>query len=138
MKAGIRSYLLADSAFAAACPRVYSFPAPQGAAKPYAMLSRVSGSIDNLASGSLDVYRESWQLDVIASADAEAEAIKELAVGRLNCADRVLMGAYFVYSCQLSGVFDNSDLEMDGGESADIRTTLEFNLVRDRTATSTT
>jgi len=138
MKKGIRTYLLADTAINAACSNIYSFPAPLSAVKPYMMLSRVSGSIDNTISGSLDVYRETWQVDIIASTDAAAEAIKELVVSRLNCADRVEMGSYTVYSCSLSNIGDNSALEMDGGDNADIRTTLEFEIVRDRTATPTT
>jgi hypothetical protein len=138
MKKGIRAYLLADTAIKAACPNVYSFPAEDAKTKPYMMLSRVSGSIDNTVSGSLDIYRETWQVDIIASTDAEAEAIKELVVSRMNCSDRVEMGSYTVYSCSLSNIGDNSALEMDGGDNADIRTTIELDIVRDRTATPTT
>ena len=140
MKKGIRAYLLADTAIKAACPNVYSFPAEDAKTKPYMMLSRVSGSIDNTVSGSLDIYRETWQVDIIASTDAEAEAIKELVVSRMNCSDRVEMGSYTVYSCFIpdGGIHDNSALEMDGGDNADIRTTIELDIVRDRTATPTT
>lgn len=138
MKKGIRAYLLADTAIKAACPNIYSFPAEDAKTKPYMMLSRVSGSIDNTVSGSLDIYRETWQVDIIASTDATAEAIKELVVSCLNCADRVEMGSYTVYSCSLSNISDNSALEMDGGDNADIRTTIELDIVRDRTATPTT
>jgi len=138
MKKGIRAYLLADTAIKAACPNVYSFPAPLSAVKPYMMLSRISGSIDNTVSSPLDIYRETWQVDIIASTDATAEAIKELVVSCLNCADRVEMGSYTVYSCSLSNIGDNSALEMDGGDNADIRTTIELDIVRDRTATPTT
>lgn len=135
MKGGIRSYLLADSAILAACPRVYSFPAPNNAAKPYMILSRVSSQIQNLIGSSLDIYDESWQIDVIASTDAAAEAIKELVVTRMNIADRVEMGSYTVYSCSLAAVRDLSELEMDGGQTADIRISLEFSMIRDREAT---
>lgn len=138
MKAGLRTYLLADATLKAAlatATSVYSFPAPEGATMPYLMLSRVSGEIQNLAASSLNVYVEDWQVDVYATTDLAAEAIKELVVGRLNLADRVEMGSYTVYSCSLAGVTDNSELEMTGSETAIYRITLEFQLIRDRTAT---
>lgn len=138
MKAGLRDYLLDDAAILVACPNVYSFPAPLSAVKPYIMLSRVSETIENTIGESLDIYEESWQVDIIAGLDATAEAIKELVISRLNCADRVEMGAYSVYSCSLTGCSDNSMLEMTGGEDSDIRKTLEFQIMRSRTATPTT
>lgn len=136
MKAGIRTYLLADSAILAACPRVYSFPAPQDAAKPYIMLSCASETIENLIGSSLDIYNEQWQIDIIASTDVSAESIKELVISRLNIADRVEMGTYTVYSCSFAGCVPTTDLEMTGGETSDIRKTLTFDFQRDRTATT--
>jgi len=139
MKDGIRTYLLADAtlkAALAAITAVYSFPAPQDAAKPYLVLSRASAVIENLIGSSLDIYDESWQVDVMASTDATAESVKELVVGRLNIADRVEMGSYTVYSCSLDNVIDNSDLEMNGSETGDIRKTILFSVKRDRTATT--
>lgn len=136
MKAGLKSYILADTAIAAACPNVFSFPAPQDASKPYMMLSRVSESIQNLIGSSLNIYEETWQIDIIASTDLSAEAIKELLITRLNIADRVEMGSYTVYSCTFTNCLETTALEMDGGETADIRKTLEFSMIRDRTATT--
>lgn len=138
MKAGLRTYLLADATLKAALATttsVFSFPAPQDAVMPYLMLTRVSGEIQNLASSSLNVYVENWQVDVMATTDKAAEAIKELVISRLNIADRVEMGSYTVYSCSLVQVLDNSDLEMTGSETNNVRTTAEFMLIRDRTAT---
>lgn len=139
MNAGIRTYLLADTTLKAALATttaVYDFPAPEGAAMPYLMLSRISSVIQNLVGSSLNVYVETWQVDVIATTALAAEAIKELVISRLNCADRVEMGSYTVYSCSLAGVTDNSDLEMTGSETANIRITLDFEFVRDRTPTT--
>ena len=138
MKAGIRTYLLADTTLKAAlasATSVYSFPAPIGAVKPYLMTNRTSGGIMNTIGASLNVYLESWQIDVMATTDAVAEAIKELVVTRMNIADRVNMGSYWVYSSSLTNVIDNSDLEMEGGEAAAIRTTLEFEILRNKEAT---
>lgn len=143
MKAGIRTYLLADATLAAALATtgsVYSFPAPEGVAMPYLMLSRLSSVIQNLIGLSLDIYVENWQIDVITGpvaggGDRAAEAIKELVIARMNIADRVEMGSYTVYSCSLVGVTDNTDLEMVGTETAVTRMTLEFQLLRDRTPT---
>jgi hypothetical protein len=99
------------------------------------MLSRVSASIQNLISSSLNIYEETWQIDVIASSESTAEALKELIITRMNIADRVEMGSYTVYSCSLSGVNDLSELEMEGGQMADIRISLDFTMIRDREAT---
>ena len=137
MKAGIRTYLLALPAIATAIgTKIYSFPAPQDVAKPYIMLSRITGEIQNLIGSSLNIYNETWQIDIISNTDSEAETIKELVIGRLNIADRVEMGSYTVYSCSLNNIIENTDLEMTGGETSDIRKTLEFGFIRDRTATT--
>lgn len=135
MKTGIRTYLLADSAILAACPRIYSFPAGNNETKPYIMISRIAEEIENTIGESLNTYMESWQIDVIASLDSTAEAIKELIITRMNIADRVEMGRYTVYSCSLTATRDLSELEMDGGQTADIRISLEFMIHRDRTET---
>jgi len=138
MKVGLRTYLLADAALKAAlasATSIHSFPAPIGAVKPYLMITRVVGGLMNTIGESLGVYVESWQIDVMATTDAVAEAIKELVIARLNTADHVEMGSYFVYSCSLTGITDNSDLEMEGSETASIRTTLEFEILRNITPT---
>ncbi|MFQ3578671.1 MAG: hypothetical protein SNJ71_00845, partial [Bacteroidales bacterium] len=62
--------------------------------------------------------------------------IKELVISRLNIADRVEMGNYSVYSCSLESITENSEIEMIGSETADIRKSLEFILIRDRIETS--
>lgn len=133
MKAGIRTYLLADTTLAAALSAttaIYSFPIPAGTAKPYLILSRVSGVPQNLLANALGTYVEAWQVDVIASTDSEAETIKELVIARLNTADFATMGDYHVYSCSCTGITNNSDLEIEGSESAVNRTTLEFEVLR--------
>jgi len=136
MKSGIRTYLLANATLAAAVgSRVYSFPAPQNATKPYLTLSRISGVPMNLIGSSLEVDVETWQVDVMASTDLSAETVKRLVANRMNVADRVEMGTFTVYSCALTGVTDNSDLEMVGGQTADIRTTLEFAITRETAPT---
>lgn len=137
MKSGIRTYLLADATLAAAVgSRVYSFPAPQNATKPYLMLSRISGVPMNLIGSSLEVDVETWQVDVMASTDLSAETVKRLVANRLNVADRVEMGSYSAYSSSLTSVTDNSDLEMVGSQTADIRTTLEFAITRETAKTT--
>ena len=95
------------------------------------MLSRISGQPMNLIGSSLEVDVETWQVDVMASTDLSAEAVKRLVSNRLNIADRVEMGSYSAYSSSLTGVTDNSDLEMVGSQTADIRTTLEFAITRE-------
>jgi hypothetical protein len=139
MKAGIRTYLLADTTLKAALATttaIYSFPVPQDASRPYLVLSRVSGEIWNGIYESLNIYNEVWQVDVYASTDLAAESLKELVIGRLNFADRVEMGSYTVYSCSLESCLDTSELETEGGEGVICRKTLEFLLTRDRTATT--
>jgi hypothetical protein len=134
MKAGIRTWLLADTTLKnklADAAAVYSFPAPEAAARPYLMLSRVSAEIINNVTDSLKVYREVWQVDVVATTDAAAEEIKELVIARMNVAgDRQAMGSYFVYACSFVGITDNSGLENEAGETAIIRQSLEFELIR--------
>ena len=140
MKAGIRTYLLADSTIKnalATVTAVYSFPAPMGAAMPYLLLSRVSGGIQNTLNAVVGIYIETWQVDVYASTDAVAENIRDKVIKRMNTADRVAMGEYWVYSASLTGATDNSELEMDGGESAIIRHTLDFEIVRNIDPTPT-
>lgn len=141
MKAGIRTYLLADNTLKAALSgvtAVYSFPAPQDAVKPYLLISEVSDTIQNTIGATLNIKDESWQIDVYADTDAVATAIKKLVIARMNIADRVEMGTYTVYSCSYSGGNDTSELEMTGGETASIRKTLTFDLVRDNTVTPVT
>jgi hypothetical protein len=135
MKAGIRTYLLADPSLVAALATstsIFSFPAPQDATKPYIMISRVDGLIQNLIGSSLDVYDETWQFDVISKTDKEAETIKELVITRLNGASRVVMGNYHVYSCQLNDIRDGSEIEDTAGETTVHRKILEFNFKRNR------
>ncbi len=136
MKAGIRTYLMSSATMAAAVTGVYSFPAPQEAVKPYLMLSRVAGQCQNIIGATLDIENETWQVDVMADTDRAAEIIKRLVIARLNIADRVEMGSYSCYSCTSTGVTDNSDLEMTGSETPDIRTTLTFDMIRETTPTS--
>jgi hypothetical protein len=133
MKEGIRTYLLADSSISAALATtssVYSFPVAMGAASPYIVLSRVTGEIQNTLNAALGTYVENWQVDVFAATDAEAEALKELVIARLNTADRVAFGDYHVYSCSLTTVTETTELESEGGETAVIRKTLEFEILR--------
>jgi len=141
MKSGIRTYLLADTTLKAALATttaVYSFPAPQDAAKPYLVISEVSDTIQNTISATLNIKEESWQIDVYAADDSSATAIKKLVIARLNIADRVEMGSYTVYSCSYSGGNDTSDLEMVGSEVGDIRKTLTFDFIRDNEVTPVT
>lgn len=139
MKAGIRTYLLADAAIDAAVTGVFSFPAKEGQAYPYIVLTRITASIENVIEDSVNVYQEAWQIDVYAAGDnapdAEAETIKELVIGRLNTADRVQMGDYFVYSARLTFETDLTELETEGSEDAIIRKSMEFNFHRDREVT---
>ncbi len=135
MKAGLRTYLLADTDIDAAISGVYSFPAPQDASadtKPYLMLSRVDELIENLIGSSLDVYDEPWQIDIISTTDKAAEAVKELIMTRLNGASRVVMGNYFVYSCGLNFVRDGSELEDNANEKSLHRKIMEFQIKRNR------
>jgi len=134
MKSGIRTWLLADATLKgklADVAAVYSFPVPEAAARPYLILSRVSAEIMNNIGDSLKVYRESWQIDVVATTDAAAEELKELVIARMNVAgDRVAMGDYWVYACSFTGITDNTALENEAGETAIIRQSLDFELLR--------
>jgi hypothetical protein len=134
MKSGIRTWLLADATLKgklATTTAVYSFPVPEAAALPYLFLSRVSAEIMNNISDSLKVYRETWQIDVVATTDAAAEELKELVIARMNVAgDRAAMGDYWVYACSFTGMTDNTALENEAGETAIIRQSLDFELLR--------
>jgi hypothetical protein len=141
MKSGIRTYLLADTTLKAALATtasVFSFPAPQDAAKPYIVVSEVSDTIQNTIKETLNIKNESWQIDIYDDDDANATAIKKLVIARLNIADRVEMGSYTVYSCSYAGGSDTGDLEMTGSEVGDIRKTLTFDFVRDNEVTPVT
>lgn len=136
MKAGLRSYILADSAIAAYIGQnCTSFPAPQGLAKPYITLTRLTCELIGTVNESLEVYNEQWQILVFSETDEEAENIMESLISRLNYSDRVEMGDYTVYTCTLSSVSDGGELEMESGENADINKTLVFSIKRDRTPT---
>lgn len=137
MKGGIRSYILADTNITDVVgQKCFSFPGPQDVVKPYILINRISENIIGTINASLDIYNELWQVDVYSSTDLEAEEIKELLITRLNYADRIEMGGYTVYTCTLDSVVDSSEIEMEAGESADIRKTLTLNMKRDRTPTS--
>jgi len=141
MKSGIKAYLLAGTALKAAlasATSVYSFPAPQDAAMPYLVLSEVSDAIQNTIGETLDIKEESWQVDVYAANDLQAEAVKKLVIARLNVADHVEMGSYTVTSCTYSGYAEASDLEMNGSESGAIRKILTFDFIRDNEVTPIT
>lgn len=136
MQAGLRAYLNADATLAAAHEGVFGFPVPQGQAKPYLVLSRVSGTIENTIGETLNIDDELWQVDVVAATAKAAETIKRLVVARLNIADRVEMGSYSCYSSSLTGVNDTSDLETDGGQDAINRVSLTFNIKHNVEVTS--
>jgi len=136
MKAGLRTYILAGTGISAVvAARCYSFPAPQNATQPYIMLTRVSSTIQNLIGESLNIYDETWQVDIIAPTDKAAESLAELVITRLNIADRVEMGNYTVYACSLSGITEGAEIQMPGGETREARKTLDFRILRNREVT---
>ena len=133
IKASIRDYLLANSAVSAllansaAC---YSFPAPRSAARPYMMLSRIDEQDERTINEFIDVRYEQWQVDVVADTDAEAEELKDAVIDCLQCADRVQMGTYWVYSSTLIGSEDTSELEDNDSEHRTCRMTRTFDIRR--------
>lgn len=135
MKAGIRTFLLADTNISAAISGIYSFPAPQDATfatKPYILLSRISEEPEDLITGTLDIYDEPWQFDILGSTDKAIEAVKELVVTRMKSGNRVAMGNYWVYSVHLNFVRDGSELEDIGGEGTVHRKIMEYQFKRNR------
>ena len=117
---------------------VYSFPAPQGAAMPYLMLSLIT-SVRSSSGCAVkqSSYNEEWQIDIYADTDVEAEEIRAviednmISVGEADWGS-ASNGYIRIHSSILISVTDNSSLEDDDGQNRIVRKTIELHIIREK------
>ena len=109
----LATYLAADTTLAALIgSKLYSPPAPQNTAAPYATLQKIGKmeTIDTL-NGFSSVVRERWQLDAYGSTIDSAEAVAKAIFDRLHMKSDTTWSNYKIYLSKFDNenVFDDSD-----------------------------
>lgn len=138
MKAALRTFLLADSDIDAAVNDVFAAgTVPQGTARPYITLQRITGYSERHLEGLNGVARELWQLDVWADTESEAESIKEDIRLRMD-QYAGSMSTFTVYGIILSDVRDSTERVTDGSEDVLSRRSIDFRIGRSEDAAAAT
>ncbi len=128
-KGALRTYLLADAAISGLVDdRIYSFPAPQGAAYPYVVFNRIAGFDIQSASSSADIDSDTWQFDVYGSTYATALAVSDAIRARLTVLNNTLFDSYRVHNCRHQMTNDLSELESDGSQDRIVRIQSDFKI----------
>jgi hypothetical protein len=132
-KANLRAHIIANPAvFALIGDRCYSFPAPQGAIKPYIVLQRISEVGDRNLSGTNERYTERWQVNVYSSTETTAEAVKEALKSALDLAVPFDMTNFRIYCMYMEVSGDEADFENEAGQESIINKRMDFIVIRKR------
>lgn len=108
---------------------VYRRSAPENAEFPFCILVKV---YEQPNQDELDATAETafgYQLDIYARTSGDAETVRDAAFALLNRPGEIFsLGDWRVGYCRVTGIDDNSDLEMNGSEQTVTRLTLEFKI----------
>lgn len=134
-KSALSTFLLSDSSITAiiGSDGIFSFPAPQNRSLPYAMISRPIQERFNTLINPINIIREEWQIDCIASNESTADALVDAVAAKANNASPTTMSGFDVPLIVVNTVNDLSDLEDDGSQSKAIRKTMQITVKRSPT-----
>ncbi|MPZ58440.1 MAG: DUF3168 domain-containing protein [Rhizobiales bacterium] len=126
IRPALRTFLLADSAVAAAVggTRIYPVVLPQGQVLPSVVFARISGLGDHHMQGASGLTRPRMQIDAWARTADEASTLADLVKFRLD-GDRSPMGAGAA-QVQVQGVFFDSERDDYDSESKLFRVSRDY------------
>jgi len=134
MKEALRTYMLTKTIITdIVSSDIYSFPAPQGQALPFIMLTRVSEEAGRNLIAPDERYREVWQIDCYHSSDQSAETLKNAVRVSLDICSPFTMGDYTIYNMFMDYSNDLSELEQKGGQEGVYRKQMDFIVIRKKT-----
>ncbi len=134
MKEALRTFMLTKTVITAiVSTNIYGFPAPQGQALPYILLTRITEEPGRNLNAPDERYREVWQIDCYASSDENAETLKNAVRVSLDVCTPFTMGSYSIYNMFLDDSNDLSELELKGGQKGVYRKQMDFVVIRKKT-----
>lgn len=112
--------------------KIYTPNAPQGTAFPYLVLESVATDNADATIDSFDnVVNEEWQFDALSKTREDGLKIAWAIDGVFRSFfGAQYLGNFWVSSTQLSGISDNSDLEIEGGQQNIWRYTIRITFRR--------
>jgi hypothetical protein len=131
----VNSYAQGD--YVAMCIGIYSFPAPQSATFPYALIQRIATSeIYNRLDSPGMVVVETWQLSCYSDTDDACETLKEDIVAALNLvnpttwSDDGFATGYSVYTSVFESETTIPDAVLDGSQDQITHKPVTFTIIR--------
>lgn len=129
MKAALRLEMLNVTAISDNVTEIYSPPVPAQAELNYITITgRISGNRLRNIQSAYSVNTETWQIDVYAKTDSDAETITKAIQDNFSFGGHETWDTVPVKRYEITSITDNTDLEMLGEQVTAYRRTIDMEL----------
>ena len=134
IKGDLRTWLLGDTGITDIIgQRLFSWPAPQNTAFPFATIQRITEEPQATLSTAHGFVFETWQIDAYAETDGACETLSEEIRDRMHVTSVQSLTNYTLYSSSVLSVDDNIELRDDASQGYVARKALTVYLKRSTT-----
>ena len=136
MKEGLVWYLRDYADLVALLPgktSIASFPAGQNLSYPFVTVQRINSLPQPTHAAPRDYLVETWQFDVYADTDQEAESIADKVRDRMDVTSRQFTRTYTIWSSNVLSIDDAIEMDDDGSQTYAARKIVQVQIKRART-----